>query len=58
MGHTGRSMKDSGAKSYLNYEGLTQEVSEKNFSMLSRDRYCDILAKKLAAFCPEKSAWG
>ena len=37
-------MEDSGAKSYLNCEGLAQEVSEeKNFSMLPRDHSCDIL---------------
>ena len=29
MGHTSRSMEDSGAKSYLNCLELAQEVSEK-----------------------------
>ena len=33
-------------------EGQAQEVSEENFSMLPRDRSCDILVKKVAAFCP------
>lgn len=42
VSHT--SMEDRGAKSYLNCWG---------FSMLPRDRSCDILVgKKLAAFCP------
>lgn len=46
MGHTSRSMEDRGAKSYLNCQGLTQEVSEENFSMLLRN-HCDILVKKV-----------
>ena len=31
VGHTSRSMENSGAKSYLNYERLTQEVSREEF---------------------------
>ena len=47
-------MEDSGADCDLRNDGeLTQEVSEeKNFSMLPRDHSCDILVKKVAAFCP------
>ena len=51
MGHPSRSMEDRGAKSYVNYRGLTQEVSEENFSMLPRDCSHDILVKEVAAFC-------
>ena len=33
-----------------------QEVSEENnFSMLPRNRSCDILVKKVVAFCPRSS---
>ena len=52
MGHTSRSLEDRIAKSDLNCQRYTQEVSEKNFNMLPRDRSCDILVKKVAAFCP------
>ena len=53
MGHTSRNMKEKCSENDLNYGGLTQEVSEKkNFNMLPRDHSCDILVKKVAAFCP------
>ena len=52
MGHPSRSMEDSGAEGDLNYGGLAQEISEKNFSTLPRDHSCDILVKFGAAFCP------
>ncbi|EGV99656.1 hypothetical protein I79_011649 [Cricetulus griseus] len=45
-------MEVSGAKSYLNCWGLTQEVPEENFIMLPKYSSCDILVKKVAAFCP------
>ena len=46
-------MEDRGPQSDLNCRRLTQEVSEEeNFSMLSRNCSCDILVKKVAAFCP------
>ena len=42
MGLTRRSMEDSGAEcDLMNYGGLPQEVSEKNFSMLYRDHSCE-----------------
>ena len=44
-------MEDRGAKSYLNCWRLTREISEENFSMLPRDSSCDILVKKVVAFC-------
>ena len=53
MVHTSRSLKESGTECDLNCGCLNQEVSEKkNFSMLPRDRSCDILMKNVAAFCP------
>ena len=53
MGHTSRSMEDNGAENDLNCGGMVQEISEeKNFSMLPRDRSCDILVKNVIAFCP------
>ena len=48
MGHTSRSMEDSGAKSYLNCWRLTEKILENKFSILPRDCYCDILVKKVA----------
>ena len=47
-------MEDSGAKSDLMNSGvLTQQIiEEKNFSMLPRDHFCDILVKKVATFYP------
>ena len=45
-------MKDCGAKCYVSCVELTQEVSEKNISTLTGDCFCDILVKKVAAFCP------
>ena len=53
MGHTSKSMEDSGAEGDLNCGSLAHEVSEeKNFSMLPRDCSCDILVKNVVAFCP------
>ena len=37
MEHTSRNMEGSCTDHDLNYKGLAQEVSEENFSMLSRD---------------------
>ena len=52
IGHSSRSMEDSGPEGDLNSGCLTQEVSErKNFSMMLRHCSCDILLKNLAAFC-------
>ena len=42
MGHPGM-MEGSSSEGDLNCEDLAQEVSEKNFCMLSRDCSCDIL---------------
>ena len=39
------------AENELNCGRLVQEVSEKNFSILLRVLSCDILMKKVAAFC-------
>ena len=45
-------MEDSDAQGAVNCRSLAQEVSEeKNFSMLPRDHSCDILMKKVTAFC-------
>jgi hypothetical protein len=53
MSHPRRNMEDFVAVSDLNCADLTQEVSmEKNFSIWHRDRFCVILVKNLAAFCP------
>ena len=52
MGHTSRSIENSGAEGDLNCGASIKRFSEKNFSMLLRDRSCDILAKNVAAFCP------
>lgn len=49
FGHTSRTIEERGAESDLNYVGLDQDISEvKDFSMLSRNCSCDILA----TFCP------
>ena len=45
-----RSIEDSVSKSYLNCEGFTKEVSEKNFAMLLTDHSCNILVRKVATF--------
>ena len=45
-------MEDSDAKSYLNCWKFTQELSEKNVSMLPRNHSWDVLVKNVAAFCP------
>ena len=54
MGSSNGNLKDSGFECDLTNCGvLTQEASEKkSFSILPRDCYCDILVKKVAAFCP------
>lgn len=41
--NTIRSIEDSGEKSHFICGGLSQEVSGKNFGMLSRAHSCDIL---------------
>lgn len=52
MGHTSRSMADSGAESNLDCDISAQEVSEKKtISKWSRDHFYDILAKTVVAFC-------
>ena len=51
MGHSSKSMEDSGAKSYLNCQELAPEVSEeKKFSMMPRDCSFDILVKNADEF--------
>ena len=52
MGLTSKSMEDSVAEGDLNYGGLAQEVSEKNFSILPSNLSFDNLVKNMAAFCP------
>jgi hypothetical protein len=53
MDHTSQNMENSGAKGDLNCESPVHNVSEeKNISMCSRDRSCDISARKVFAFCP------
>lgn len=49
MGHTIRSIENSGADDDFNCAGLAADVSEKNFSMCPKDCSCDIL-KNTAAF--------
>ena len=52
MGHIKRNMGDRGTKSYLNCQGLIQEVpEEKSLSMLPRDHFCNVLVKNVAVFC-------
>ena len=52
MGHTSRSMKDSGAESDLNCRGPVQETSEeKNIIIWPKDLSDDILVKNVATFC-------
>ena len=52
MNHPSRSLGNRSTNGFLHYQEHTQEVSEKNFSMLPRDHSHDILMKKVAAFCP------
>jgi hypothetical protein len=47
-----RNIEDSGAEDDLNCGSLTQEVSEENFRMLSRNHSWDIFMKTVATFCP------
>lgn len=52
MGYTSRGVVDSGAEGDLNCGVPAQDVAEaKTISMWPRDHSCDILAKKVAAFC-------
>lgn len=56
LSHSGRNKEDSGTKGDFNCGGLAQGVSEdRNFNLWPRDYFCDILAKKVAAFscCPK-----
>lgn len=41
-------MEDIGADNYLKCQELVQEFSEKNFSMLPRKHFCDILVIRIA----------
>ena len=51
MGHTSRSMKDSGAESDLNCRGPVQETSEeKNIIIWPKDLSDDILVKNVVHF--------
>jgi hypothetical protein len=50
MGHPSRTLEDFVAESDLNCVDMAQEVLvEKNISMWSRDCFCDILVKNMAA---------
>ena len=52
-GHISRILKDSSAEGYMSCGGLTQEVSEeKNFSILRRDCFCNMLMKNVTNFYP------
>ena len=52
LGHSHRSMEDSCAECHVNYEGPAQELlEESNISEWTRDCFCDVLAKNVAAFC-------
>lgn len=52
MGHTSRSIENSGTKNDLNCGDMAQEVSkEKEIIMLPRDCSRDILTKNVPAFC-------
>lgn len=44
-------MNDSSADNELKCWELAQEVSEKNFRILLRNRGCDVLVKEVTAFC-------
>lgn len=54
MGHNSRSKEDLGDEYDLkDYGKISQEISkERNFIMLPRDHSCDVLVKKVTAFCP------
>lgn len=43
---------DNGANNHLKCCEQAQEVSDKTFSMLSRNWSCNILVKEMATFCP------
>ena len=45
-------MEGDGVDNNLKCWELVQEVSEKNFSMLTGNHCCDILVKVVVAFCP------
>ena len=49
---TSRSKEASVARNGLNCGGLSQEVSEVNFSVLLRDLSCDILVKNCGYLFP------
>ena len=52
VGHTGRSMEDSGAESDLKCGTPAQEFSEeKNINTCPKDCSCNILVKNVIAFC-------
>lgn len=52
LGHSHRSMEDSCAECHVDYEGPAQELlEESNISEWTRDCFCDVLAKNIAAFC-------
>ena len=48
MGHTSRSIEDSGAKGDLNSGA---RISEENINMWLKDHSCDILMKNMTDFC-------
>lgn len=53
MGHSKKSMKDSGVKSNVDNESPAHEIpEEKNTSKYLRDNSCSILAKNMTAVCP------
>lgn len=52
MGHTSRSIENSGTKNDLNCGDMAQEVSKEKKIMLPRVCSRDILTKNVPAFCP------
>lgn len=48
LGHSHRSMEDSCAECHVDYEEL---LEESNISEWARDRFRDVLAKNVVAFC-------
>jgi hypothetical protein len=52
MGRPSRNTEDSGAENDLNCVCLAQEILEvKNSSIQPRHCFCDVLGKKVVAFC-------
>lgn len=49
-GHFSTNTEDNGVDNDLKCQELDQKISEKNFSIFSRNNSCDILVKELVSF--------